>query len=146
MPGPTRMEERRLGDDSGWVDELGSPVLVMVSRCGRGWLAEVAALGTVRRRRSLAALDRCVRELLGTGSVEYHFATGDARLDRLVVQIQTTRHATRRNEERVQRLVEQALRLPCGGSVRDLAVLLGLSHQRVQQLLSTMEGECDVRA
>jgi hypothetical protein len=123
------------------VRQLGSPVLVMVSRSGRGWSAEVAALGVVRRRRSLAALDRCVRQLLGTGTAEYHFSTGDARLDRLVVQIQTTRNAARRHEERVQRLVEQALRLPSSGSVRDLAVLLGLSHQRIQQLMSTVEGE-----
>jgi hypothetical protein len=117
----------------------------MVSRVAGGWVAEVAALGVVRRSRRLAALDRRMRELLGTDEVDYQFHTGDAELDRLVVQIRAARAAAWAAEERAHQLVGRALQLPSGGTVRDLGLLLGLSHQRVHQLmqrgLSTVEGQ-----
>jgi hypothetical protein len=79
--------------------------------------------------------------------VDYQFHTGDVALDRLVSGIRVVRETMRRSEERAQRLIEQALRLPSGGTVRDLGFLLGLSYQRVHQLLrrgavrpSTVEG------
>jgi hypothetical protein len=127
------------------VRQLGRPVVVMVSRVAGGWVAEVAALGVVRRARRLAALDRRMRELLGTDEVDYQFHTGDAELDRLVVQIRAARAAASVAEERANQLIRRVLRLPSGGTVRDLGLLLGLSHQRVHQLmqrgLSTVEGE-----
>ena len=121
------------------VRRLGLPVLVLVCRDGRWWQAEVAALGLVRRARSLGALDRTVRDLLGTNAVDYHFRTGDAELDRLVMQIQIARSTARRFEARARHLTGRALLLPSGGSERDLAVLLGLSYQRVHQLLQRPE-------
>jgi hypothetical protein len=98
-------------------------------------VAEVAALGVVRKARTLVGLDRRIRALLGTDGVDYEFYTGDCDLDRLVSRIRAARTMARRFEERAQRLTEQALELPSGGTVRDLGVLLGLSHQRVHQLL-----------
>ena len=91
--------------------------------------------------RSLVTLDRRVRDLLGTNAVDYQFRTGDAELDRLVMQVRAARDAARRNEEQARRLIGLALRLPNSGSGGDLAVLLGLSHQRIRQLmrLSTVE-------
>jgi hypothetical protein len=73
--------------------------------------------------------------LLGDDFVDYQFHTGDAELDRLVTQIRAARLAARRYEERARRLTELVLMLPSGGSVRNLAVLVGLSYQRVHQLM-----------
>jgi hypothetical protein len=117
------------------VRQLARPVVVMVSRSRGGWVAEVAALGVVRRARSLVGLDRRIRALLSTDAVDYQFHTGDSELDRLVSGIRAAREAAQRSEERALRLTEQALQLPSGGTIRDLGVLLGLSHQRVHQLL-----------
>lgn len=92
-------------------------------------------------------LDRRVRELLGTGAVDYQFQTGDVELDRLIMHIRAARATAQRNEERAHRLTEQVLQRPSGGTVRDLGLLLGLSHGRVHQLmqrhalrLSSVEG------
>ncbi len=115
--------------------QLGAPVLVMVTRDGCGWRAEVAALGVVRNSRSLHGLVRRVRALLGTDAIDYQFDTGDVELDQLVRQIRLAREAVQAHGERARKLTGEALRLPCGGSVRDLAVLIGLSHQRVHQLM-----------
>ena len=115
--------------------QLARPVVVMVSREVGGWIAEVAALGVLRRARRLVALDVQVRELLGTGDVDYQFHTGDAELDRLILRIRAARAASQLHERRAQRLTGRALALPSGGTVRDLGLLLGLSHQRVHQLL-----------
>jgi hypothetical protein len=117
------------------VRQLARPVVVMVSRRGTGWVAEVAALGVERKARSLVVLDRRMRALLGTDALDYQFHTGDAQLDRLVSRIRAARETAQRSEERALRLTEQALQLPSGGTVRDLGVLLGVSHQRVHQLL-----------
>jgi len=124
--------------DVAMVRQLARPVVVMVSRTPGGWVAEVAALGVQRTARSLVALDRGVRELLGTDAVDYQFHTGDAELDRLVMHVRTAREAAQRNQERARRLTGQALRLPSGGSGRDLAWLLGLSHQRIHQLIRSL--------
>jgi hypothetical protein len=126
------------------VRQLARPVVVIVSWRRGGWVAEVAALGVERSARSLATLDRRVRELLGDDEVDYQFHTGDAELDRLVLRIRASRAAVQRHDEQIRRWTGQALRLPSGGTVRDLGVLLGLSHQRVHQLmqrraLSTVE-------
>jgi hypothetical protein len=81
------------------------------------------------------AVDRQVRELLGTDAIDYQFHTGDVELDRLVMCIRAARATAQQHEERARRLTEQALQLPSGGTVRDLALLLGLSHQRIHQLM-----------
>ncbi len=117
------------------VRQLGQPVVVMVSRSRGGWVAEVAALGVERWARSLIGLDRRIRVLLGTNDVDYQFHTGDADLDRLILRIRAARAAAQLHEQRAQRLTEQALELPSGGTVRDLGLLLGLSYQRIHQLM-----------
>jgi hypothetical protein len=121
--------------DRAAVRQLGGPAVVMVTRTGKGWRAEVVALGVVRKARSLHGLHRQVHELLGTEAVDYEFRTGDAELDRLVRQVRLARAAIQLQEQRAQKLTGQVLTLPNGGSVRDLGILLGLSHQRVHQLL-----------
>ena len=127
-----------IADEVASVRQLARPVVVLVSREPGGWVAEVAALGVVRRRRRLVTLDQQVRDLLGTNDVDYQFHTGDAELDRLVMHVRAAREAAQRNQERARRLTGQALRLPSGGSGRDLAWLLGLSHQRIHQLIRSL--------
>jgi hypothetical protein len=61
--------------------QLRPPALVMISRDGDGWLAEIAALGITRRAPLLCAVDRLVRELLGADVVDYHFHPGQPPLE-----------------------------------------------------------------
>jgi hypothetical protein len=114
----------------------GDPIpQVLVSREGRGWRAEIAELSVQRRARTLHTLDRRVRDLVGSGWVDYDFHTGNAELDRLVAGVRAARRATRIAEDRTRCLTEKVIMLGPGLSVRDLGVLLDLSHQRVHQLL-----------
>jgi hypothetical protein len=114
---------------------LPSHVVVVVRRAGRWWLAETATGGVVRTR-SLHSAVRQARELVGEGAaVHYQFHTGDPELDRLVIQIRAARLAAKRLELRAKRLTGKVLRLPSGGSLRDVALLVGLSYQRVHQLM-----------
>jgi hypothetical protein len=59
------------------------------------------------------------------------------------MHIRSARATARRYEERAVRLTGEVLALPGGGSVRQLGIMLGLSHQRIHlmyQQLSTVEG------
>jgi hypothetical protein len=56
-------------------------------------------------------------------------------LDRLVLQIQTARAEAERLEARLRQLMSKVFTLPSGGSVRDVGLLVGLSYQRVHQLM-----------
>src|SRR5437867_7754224 len=103
----------------GGADRAGCQVVVR--RDGRGWLADTAALGVIRARTLHTLLQR-VGELVGPEPVDYQFYTGDAELDRLVIQIRAARAAARRLDERARRLTGRVLLLPSGGSVRDLAL------------------------
>jgi hypothetical protein len=126
------------------TDDVRAVVTVVVRRDKRGWLAEAAALGVVQAR-TLHTVVRLARDLVvgsglvtGSGaadSIEYQFHTGDAELDRLVIQIRAARLAAQRLQARAQRLTGRVLTLPSGGSVRDLALLVGLSHQSVHRLM-----------
>lgn len=111
------------------------PVTVVASRDDTGWRAEVTGLGLIGRAPGLAALDHQVRAVLGRRPVLYRFRTGDPELDRLVIEAHIARLTAQRHDERARRLTGQILMTPGGGSIRDLAVLLDLSYQRVHQLL-----------
>jgi hypothetical protein len=108
---------------------------VLVTREGRGWRAEIADRSIQRRARTLYTLDRRVRGLLVPGWVDYDFHTGDAELDRLVAGVRAARRTAQVAEERARGLTERVIARAPGLSVRDLGVLLELSHQRVHQLL-----------
>lgn len=109
-------------------------LVVVVQRDDRGWQTHTATLGVIRAS-SLFALSRRIRELVGRQPVDYQFHTGDAELDRLVLQIQAAQAEVRRHRERARALTLQVLRLPGGGTLRDLGLLVGLSYQRVHQLM-----------
>ncbi len=108
---------------------------MIVTHDGRGWQAEIAELGVHRRGRTLYALDRRVRELFPSGWVEYDFHTGDDTLDRLIAGVRAARRAALVAEDRANGLTRRLIQVAPGLSIRDLGVLLELSHQRVHQLL-----------
>jgi hypothetical protein len=108
------------GIEAALVRQLASPAMVMVSRENGGWVAEIAALGVVRRAPALATVDAQVRDLLGTDHVDYEFRTGDFAVDRLVKGICPG---------------GLALELPSGGTFLDLAVLLGMPEDQMRQAL-----------
>jgi hypothetical protein len=108
---------------------------VIVLREDRGWRAEIPDLRQLHRARTLYALDQRVRELLGSGWVDYRFRTGDPLLDELVAGVRAGRRAAQLAEEQARELTDQALDRASGLSSRDLGVLLELSHQRIHQLL-----------
>ena len=108
---------------------------VVVSRDGRGWRAEIAEPAIERLGRTLYALDRRIRDLLVPGWVDYEFHTGNEELDRLVAGVRAARRAADIAEDRARCLTDRAIAMASGLSVRDLGVLLELSHQRVHQLL-----------
>jgi hypothetical protein len=112
-----------------------STLQVLVSREGSGWRAEVVELSVQRKARTLHALDRRIRDLVGSGWVDYDFHTGNAELDRLVAGVRMARRAVQVAEDRARSLTDRVIALAPGMSVRDLGVLLGLSHQRAHQLL-----------
>jgi hypothetical protein len=116
------------------VSQSDCQVVVVVRREGRWWFAEASTIEVVRTR-SLHSAVRQAQQLVGDVPVHYQFYTGDAELDRLVVQIQAARAAAQRHEARAKHLIGKILTLPSGGSVRDVALLVGLSHQRVHQLM-----------
>ncbi|HYS37752.1 MAG TPA: hypothetical protein VEO01_19215 [Pseudonocardiaceae bacterium] len=109
--------------------------MIAVSRRADGWQAEVPMHGVVNAR-SLQALDGRVRVLLAGERPAYRFRTDNSELDRLVRHVQSARAAVRRYEEKTRRFTDHVLLLPSGLSQRDLGVLLGLSHQRVYQLVA----------
>jgi len=110
-----------------------APNVVTVSRSVEGWQAVVAGHGVVAAR-SLQALDRRVRGLLGHQPLSYQFRTGNDELDRLVRRLRITKAAARRYDDKARRLVDQVVLLRAGLSQRDMSVLVDLSHQRVYQL------------
>jgi hypothetical protein len=132
-PSPTRI--RYPPFDTTLLAEHVVSSVVVITRLTRGWQADCAVTREVLTCRSLAALDRRVRDLCRSASVTYQFQTGNAELDRLVAEARDARQATRLLSDRTRQLVDQVLALRIDASLRDLAVLLDLSHQRVCQLM-----------
>lgn len=121
---------------------------VVVTRENSAWLAAIQGLeGGHTYARTLSGLDRSVREVIVLAAdlpddampglrLDYDFRTGDPDVDTSAVDVralrrqaeQATAAATQRTAEAARRLVSHGL------SVRDTAVVLGISPQRVSQL------------
>ncbi len=121
---------------------------VVVTREDGAWLADVPELsGAHTYARTLAALDKAVREVIvlatelpdeamGGLSLTWEYRTGDTTLDEQTAQLRNLRakadelsaRASASTAAMARQLVER------GMSVRDAAVLVGVSPQRVSQM------------
>ena len=120
---------------------------VVVTREGDNWLADAPDLqGTHTFARTLANLDQSVREavVLATGQpdeamssleFDWQFRTGDSTVDGAAGVRQRRWVASQMTQEAVRDTEALAIRLAAAGySVRDIAWLTGISHQRASQL------------
>lgn len=121
---------------------------VVVTREGGAWLADVPQLeGAHTFARTLAGLVRSVREVIVLAAdlpddaipdlpLRFEFQTGDPDVDTVAADVRALRTqadelaalATKRTGDAARTLVAHGL------SVRDAAVVLGISPQRVSQL------------
>ncbi|MEO7195649.1 MAG: hypothetical protein ABIZ05_12675 [Pseudonocardiaceae bacterium] len=121
---------------------------VIVTHENGAWLAEVPELeGAHTYTRTLPALDRAVREVVVMADdrpdedmpmlrLAYDYRTGDPVVDAVAAEVRTLREqadelaatATERTSATARLLIQH------GFSVRDAAVILGISPQRVSQL------------
>jgi hypothetical protein len=113
-----------------------NPPQITVTRVDRRWRAHIPALNLAHEVGTLYQLDRWVRFTFGPGWIDYRFCTGDAGLDRLIHRARQARRRARTADEHIRRLTLQVLAATDQArfSGRDLGVLLGISHQRIQQL------------
>jgi DNA-directed RNA polymerase specialized sigma subunit len=124
---------------------------VVVTREGSRWLAEVPELsGAHTFAGSLRKLDQYVREAIVVAAdlpdeamanlvLEYEYQLGDEALDAQVRRIRAQRAEVERLRRRLEEDTEDVIGLAFASnrielSQRDLAELIGLSHQRVSQL------------
>jgi len=124
------------------------PPLVVVVHAGRTWRAEIPALGVYEESGNLSRINRWVHHQLGPGWIDYRFETGDPRLDRLVSKARHVRRAGQLALQDAHELAHQVLTAPGAAalSMRDLSVLLSISHQRIQQMrAATDPGSCGTR-
>ncbi|BCJ31729.1 hypothetical protein [Actinocatenispora sera] len=121
---------------------------VVVTREGDAWLADVPNLeGTQTWAKNLPGLDGNVREAIALAEdlpedaeaglvLDYEYRTGDEDIDRVTADIRAERsriaEAERELAERTAKLAEQLTRRHM--SVRDAAVLLRVSPQRISQV------------
>jgi len=120
---------------------------VVVTRDGDRWRADIADLEVGCRAAALIRVDGWVRGVLGLRRgdwVNYEFRTGHRRLDGLVRDARAGRRAAyvaeRHSQQATRDLMTDAAQY-ADLSMRELAILAGLSHQRIQQLLAGGLGE-----
>jgi predicted RNase H-like HicB family nuclease len=121
---------------------------VVVTREHGHWLADVPDLaGAHTFARTLSSLDKAVREVIvlaadlpdedmGSLRLVWDYRTGDATLDEEAAQVRALRAEAEQLAERAGASTVAMARLLVarGMSVRDVAVLLGISPQRVSQM------------
>jgi hypothetical protein len=108
--------------------------IVTVRRVGDGWQAEAGAPGQWVQARNLSGLFTQLRLLVDLSAARVAFATGDAELDALLADIRAAWRRADTANRAAQALADRLLSRPSGLSNRDIAVLIGKSHQRVAQL------------
>ncbi|MGH3932437.1 MAG: type II toxin-antitoxin system HicB family antitoxin [Pseudonocardiaceae bacterium] len=126
---------------------------VIVTREDGSWLADVPELeGAHTYARTLSALDRAVREVvvlvadrpdedLPLLQLAYDYRTGDPDVDVTATELRTLRKQADNlaATATVRTRAAAALLVARGFSVRDAAMILGISPQRVSQLTRTAE-------
>ena len=127
---------------------------VVVTRDGDGWMADVPALpGTHTWAKSLRALDRSVREVIGMVEdlprsaeavldLEMDYHTGDPALDERAGRLRALRREQERAAAEIASDTSELLRrFAAQLSVGDAAVLLGVSKGRISQLRGGPAGQ-----
>lgn len=121
---------------------------VVVTREGDSWLADVPELsGAHTFARTLPTLDRAVREVIVLAAdlpdeamnefaLSWEYRTGDTALDEQTVQLRNLRAEADELSARASASTAAMARLLIerGMSVRDAAVLVGVSPQRISQM------------
>jgi hypothetical protein len=122
---------------------------VVVTRERGAWLAEVpGAPGVQTWARSLSRLDVHIREAIAVNEdlpdgaeatlrIDYEYRTGDPELDASAAEARALRERVERERHALARRTEQlaqALVRRQNVSVRDAAVITGVSMQRISQL------------
>ncbi|WP_202805963.1 type II toxin-antitoxin system HicB family antitoxin [Actinopolymorpha alba] len=121
---------------------------IVVTREGDNWLADVPELqGAHTFARTLPALDRYIREVITLAAdlpdeampslvLDWDFRTGDPMIDNDSARVRALRSRAQELAEQVNTsTVDAAQRLVARGvSVRDAAILLGVSPQRISQV------------
>jgi hypothetical protein len=107
---------------------------VLVRRVGDRWRAEAGAPGQWIQARNLPGLFNQLRLLIDLDASRLVFHTGDAELDALLAEIRTAWRRADTARRTAQALADRLLSRADGLSNRDIAVLIGKSHQRVAQL------------
>ncbi|MDQ3475028.1 MAG: type II toxin-antitoxin system HicB family antitoxin [Actinomycetota bacterium] len=124
---------------------------VQVTREDGRWLADVVGLrGAHTYARTLATLERYVREVIVLAADleesmaeglqrEFDIATGDPQVDEATAAVRDARSDMALAAGRLQENTSRTARalVQAGWSVRDAAVVLKLSPQRVSQLTSS---------
>jgi hypothetical protein len=113
---------------------LTRPPLVLVSRADRGWRTDPAAPIGPLSARSLYRLVDELRQAAGSQGAMLVFRTGDDELDAMVRRLAVVQRRAATADRQARILVDELLSRCDDWSSRDVAVLIGRSHQRVHQL------------
>jgi hypothetical protein len=106
---------------------------ILVRRIGDGWRAEIGAPGQWFQARNLSGLFVQLRLLVDVTAARIVFHTGDGELDELLSKVRTAWRRADTATRAAQALADRLMSRAGGLSNRDIAVLIGKSHQRVAQ-------------
>lgn len=119
-----------------------------VTREGRWWMVSVPGIGALTQARHAAEIPLMARELIAVHegvkledvgvTVDYRDINGVAggRVSDLLVDRETAETISRNVAERTSRLARDLVQ--AGVPLREVAELIGVSHQRVHQLVSVV--------
>jgi hypothetical protein len=113
---------------------MGSRATVLVRRMDDGWRAEIGAPQRWVEARNLSGLFAQLRLLVDPTTTRLMFHTGDDELDALLDEAQAAWRRADAATRAARALADRLLSRPDGLSNRDIAALIGKSHQRVAQL------------
>ena len=113
---------------------------ILIHRLDGGWRADVPARDLSLHARNLVGIFAQLRVLTDPATAAIRFRTGDPDLDQLIAEVRAACREAEAAGAKLRTLTGRLLarrdRLP----IRDLAVLVGKSHQRVAQLRDQAPG------